>query len=82
MTPDELSERRWRFAARAGKTVEALPGGRVGRQHRGALNLKFSILNFQFPIPVLLWLRLCCGQDAAPCLPANDQVSRTFRASI
>jgi four helix bundle protein len=37
MTPDELSERLWRFAARAGKAVDALPEGRLGRHVAGQL---------------------------------------------
>ena len=31
MTPDELSDRLWSFAARIGKVVEALPDTRLGR---------------------------------------------------
>ena len=31
MTPDELSDRLWRFAARIGKVVDALPDARLGR---------------------------------------------------
>ena len=31
MTPDELSERLWRFAGRVGKLVDALPETRLGR---------------------------------------------------
>jgi four helix bundle protein len=31
MTPDELSDRLWRFAARVGKVVDALPETRLGR---------------------------------------------------
>ena len=31
MTPEELSERLWKFAARIAKLVEALPDTRVGR---------------------------------------------------
>jgi len=31
MTPEELSERLWRFAARVGKVVDALPDTRLGR---------------------------------------------------
>jgi hypothetical protein len=37
MTPDELSERLWLFAARAGKVVDALPNTRLGRQVAGQL---------------------------------------------
>jgi hypothetical protein len=32
MTPQELSDRLWRFAARIAKGVDALPDTRVGRQ--------------------------------------------------
>lgn len=32
MTPGELSERLWQFAARVGKVVDALPDTRLGRQ--------------------------------------------------
>jgi four helix bundle protein len=31
MTSDELSDRLWKFAARVGKVVDALPDSRVGR---------------------------------------------------
>src|SRR5947209_9797716 len=31
MSPEELSDRLWRFAARVGKVVDALPNGRLGR---------------------------------------------------
>ena len=31
MTPDDLSERLWNFAARIGKVVDALPDKRLGR---------------------------------------------------
>ena len=37
MTPDELSERLWQFAARAGKVVDALPNTRLGRHIAGQL---------------------------------------------
>ncbi len=35
MTPDDLSERLWKFAARVGKAVDALPDTRLGRQVAG-----------------------------------------------
>jgi four helix bundle protein len=37
MTPDALSERLWRFAARVGKVVDALPDSRLGRHVAGQL---------------------------------------------
>jgi four helix bundle protein len=37
MTPDELSERLWNFAARIGKVVDALPDTRLGRHIAGQL---------------------------------------------
>src|SRR5215813_4695064 len=37
MTPGELSDRLWRFAARIGKVVDALPDTRVGRHVAGQL---------------------------------------------
>ena len=37
MTPEELSERLWRFAARIGKVVDALPDTRLGRHVAGQL---------------------------------------------
>jgi len=37
MTPDELSDRLWRFAARVGKLVDALPDTRLGRHVAGQL---------------------------------------------
>ncbi|HUA39375.1 MAG TPA: four helix bundle protein [Candidatus Sulfopaludibacter sp.] len=37
MTPEELSERLWKFAARAGKVVDALPDTRMGRHVAGQL---------------------------------------------
>jgi four helix bundle protein len=37
MTPDELSERLWRCAARVGKAVDALPESRLGRHVAGQL---------------------------------------------
>jgi four helix bundle protein len=37
MTPDELSERLWDFAARIGKVVDALPDTRLGRHVAGQL---------------------------------------------
>ena len=37
MTPEELSERLWRFAARVGKVVDALPDTRLGRHVAGQL---------------------------------------------
>ena len=37
MTPDELSERLWQFAARVGKLVDALPNTRLGRHVAGQL---------------------------------------------
>ena len=37
MTPDELSERLWKFAARIGKVVDALPDSRMGRHVAGQL---------------------------------------------
>jgi four helix bundle protein len=37
MTPDELSDRLWRFGARVGKTVDALPETRLGRHVAGQL---------------------------------------------
>ena len=37
MTPEELSERLWRFAARVGKVVDALPNTRLGRHVAGQL---------------------------------------------
>lgn len=37
MTPEELSERLWRFAARVGKVVDALPETRLGRHVAGQL---------------------------------------------
>ena len=37
MTPDELSERLWRFAAQVGKLVDALPETRLGRHVAGQL---------------------------------------------
>jgi len=37
MTPDELSERLWPFAARVGKAVDALPESRLGRHVAGQL---------------------------------------------
>lgn len=37
MTPQELSERIWEFAARIGKVVDALPETRLGRHVAGQL---------------------------------------------
>jgi four helix bundle protein len=37
MTPEELSERLWQFAARIAKVVDALPDTRVGRHVAGQL---------------------------------------------
>ncbi len=37
MTAEELSERLWRFAARVGKVVDALPDTRLGRHVAGQL---------------------------------------------
>ena len=37
MTPAELSERLWDFAARVGKVVDALPDSRLGRHVAGQL---------------------------------------------
>jgi four helix bundle protein len=37
MTSDELSDRLWRFAARVGKAVDALPDSRLGRHVAGQL---------------------------------------------
>jgi four helix bundle protein len=37
MTPEELSERLWRFAARVGKLIDALPDTRLGRHVAGQL---------------------------------------------
>src|SRR4029078_4524636 len=37
MTPDELSESLWNFAARIGKVVDALPDTRLGRHVAGQL---------------------------------------------
>jgi four helix bundle protein len=37
MTPDELSDRLWKFAARIGKVVDALPESRLGRHVAGQL---------------------------------------------
>ncbi len=37
MTPEELSDRLWRFAARVGKVVNALPDSRLGRHVAGQL---------------------------------------------
>lgn len=37
MTPDELAERLWDFAARVGKVVDALPDTRLGRHVAGQL---------------------------------------------
>lgn len=37
MTPEELSERLWDFAARIGKVVDALPDSRLGRHVAGQL---------------------------------------------
>ena len=37
MTPDELSERLWNFAARIGKVVDALPDTRLARHVAGQL---------------------------------------------
>ena len=37
MTPAELSERLWDFAARVGKLVDALPDSRIGRHVAGQL---------------------------------------------
>jgi len=37
MTPEELSDRLWKFAARVGKVVDALPDSRLGRHIAGQL---------------------------------------------
>src|SRR5580693_10434474 len=37
MTPQELSDRLWQFAARIAKVVEALPDSRVGRHVAGQI---------------------------------------------
>jgi four helix bundle protein len=37
MTSDELSDRLWKFAARLGKVVDALPDSRLGRHVAGQL---------------------------------------------
>jgi len=37
MTPDELSDRLWRFSARIGKVVDSLPDTRLGRHVAGQL---------------------------------------------
>jgi four helix bundle protein len=37
MTPEELSERLWQFAARVGRVVDALPDTRLGRHVAGQL---------------------------------------------
>ena len=37
MSPEELSERLWQFAARVGKVVDALPDSRLGKHVAGQL---------------------------------------------
>ncbi|MBI5387537.1 MAG: four helix bundle protein [Verrucomicrobia bacterium] len=37
MSPEDLSDRLWRFAARVGKVVDALPDTRLGRHVAGQL---------------------------------------------
>src|ERR1043166_4704348 len=37
MTPQELSDRLWKFAARVGRAVDALPDTRLGRHVAGQL---------------------------------------------
>ena len=37
MTPEDLSDRLWKFAARVGKVVDALPDTRLGRHVAGQL---------------------------------------------
>ena len=37
MTPQQLSERLWQFAARIAKVVDALPDTRVGRNVAGQI---------------------------------------------
>src|SRR5438128_1375712 len=37
MNPEDLSERLWRFAARVGRVVDALPDTRLGRHVAGQL---------------------------------------------
>ena len=37
MTPQELSDRLWKFAARVGKVVDSLPDARLGRHVAGQL---------------------------------------------
>ncbi|MCX6903205.1 MAG: four helix bundle protein [Verrucomicrobia bacterium] len=37
MSPEELSDRLWRFAARVGKVVDALPDTRLGKHVAGQL---------------------------------------------
>ena len=37
MTPDELSDRLWKFSTRIGKVVDALPDSRLGRHVAGQL---------------------------------------------
>jgi len=37
MTPQELSDRLWRFAARVAKVVDALPDSRTGRHVAGQM---------------------------------------------
>ncbi len=37
MTPQEMSDRLWKFAARVGKVVDALPDSRLGRHVAGQL---------------------------------------------
>ena len=37
MTPQELSDRLWQFAARIAKVVDALPDTRVGRHIAGQI---------------------------------------------
>jgi hypothetical protein len=39
MTPQELSDRLWRFAARVAKVVDALPDTRVGRHVAGQIGV-------------------------------------------
>ena len=40
MTPQELSDRLWQFAARIAKVVDALPDTRVGRHVAGQIRQK------------------------------------------
>ncbi len=77
MTPEQLSERLWRSAARVGKVVDALPDTRLGRHVAGQLVRCGTAAPPNYDESCPMPNEKCCWAKCGAALQPDTRISRT-----